>query len=239
MMDRRLSAAAWTALFAVATLISGCADNGGTGGNAPDVTSTPPLTRSAEPDADGGEAAANGDAAESMDDTGDASASSSLEMTPVDKEGYDAVLKKYEGQVVLVDFWGSWCGNCMKGFPHTVALGRKYQDKGLKVVSYSIEFDQDEGRESAEKFLQENDAGFLHNLTSAGEYEETFEDFDLTALPEYRIYDRQGKLVKRFNNDDNLDDEPAFSHDDIEKVVRETLGLPAEDAETDSDANDE
>jgi len=39
-----------------------------------------------------------------------------------------------QGKVVLLDFWGVWCGPCVKKLPATQALYEKYQDEGLVVL---------------------------------------------------------------------------------------------------------
>lgn len=227
MMDRRFAVAASTAFLFFAALFVGCGDtdSGQDGTNS----TTPPVMADSGTQADAKKPAEWETADQPADGTKPKIKSSEWEISlrPADKAGYDALLKKNRGNVVLVDFWGSWCPECMKGFPHTVELSRKYRDQGLRVVSYSIEFDEEKGPAQALDFLKKSDARLIENLTSSTDYEESFDAFDLTSLPEYRIYDREGKLVKTFNNDDNLENGPTFDHNDIEAAVREALGLPA------------
>jgi uncharacterized protein (TIGR03067 family) len=46
-----------------------------------------------------------------------------------------------KGKVVLIDFWGYWCGNCVADMPEVIRLYRKYKDKGLAVVSVHVDED--------------------------------------------------------------------------------------------------
>src|ERR1019366_846301 len=46
-------------------------------------------------------------------------------------------LKSLHGQVVLLDFWGTFCEPCKKSFPKLEALQRKYAGSGLRVVGIS------------------------------------------------------------------------------------------------------
>lgn len=245
MMDRRFAVAVSTAFLFFAALFVGCGDSDsdqdGTDATNSSLTSGDSDTSGSQADrTEPAEWETSSQPTQTANGTVSKKESTAWEVTlrPADKAGYDAVLKENAGKVVLVDFWGSWCGNCMKGFPHTVELSRKYRDQGLRVVSYSIEFDEENGFKQALDFLKKKDASLIENLTSSVDYEAAFDAFGLTALPEYRIYDREGKLVKTFNNDDNLEEGPTFDHDDIEAAVREALGLPAEDKDKTAKKND-
>ena len=52
-----------------------------------------------------------------------------------------------EGNVVLLDFWATWCGPCLAEFPHLKLLYQKYKDKGFEIVSYSVDNDQERLRD--------------------------------------------------------------------------------------------
>jgi|GEM_PF-2276648 thiol-disulfide isomerase/thioredoxin len=237
MMDRKFAVAAWVAFSFSTTLLVGCGDSdsgqSGTDSSAPSVTADD--SDSSGSQADGTEPETEPAEWENAQQPAigtkpkEKSADWEISLRSTDKAGYDTVLKESVGRVVLVDFWGSWCAECMKGFPHTVDLSRKYRKQGLRVVSYSIEFDEENGAKQALDFLKKSDASLIENLTSSKDYEATFDAFELTSLPEYRIYDGEGNLVKTFNNDDNLEDGPTFTHHDIEAAIREALGLPAEE----------
>jgi thiol-disulfide isomerase/thioredoxin len=48
----------------------------------------------------------------------------------------------YKGKVVLLDFWATWCGPCMKEMPNVVAAYAKYHEQGFEVLGVSLDDDK-------------------------------------------------------------------------------------------------
>jgi thiol-disulfide isomerase/thioredoxin len=148
-------------------------------------------------------------------------AASPVAIRVVGADGVDAAVAGCKGKVLLMDFWASWCGPCKAEFPHTVEMARKYGGKGLETMSVSLDDPKDEAKALA--FLHGQGATFQNLLIRTGASQESIVALNLKggSIPQYKIYDRAGKLRQQFFHDP-LADKP-FTPDDIEKSIQELL----------------
>jgi thiol-disulfide isomerase/thioredoxin len=65
------------------------------------------------------------------------------------EDGTTVQLADYKGQVVLIDFWASWCPPCKTSFPALDALYQSYRPRGVEVLAVNL----DERRKDADAFL--------------------------------------------------------------------------------------
>ncbi len=64
-----------------------------------------------------------------------------LKFTSVDGKEID--VSKMRGKVILIDFWATWCGPCMREVPNVVATYNKLHDKGFEIIGISFDEDKD------------------------------------------------------------------------------------------------
>lgn len=110
----------------------------------------------------------------------------------VDLEGKEITLDQYRGKVLLVDFWATWCGPCMREMPDVVALQREYADKGFAVLGISLDSEKTRARipEVAERF------GMTWRQICDGDgWESRFATANgVDAIPFTFLLDRQGEI---------------------------------------------
>ncbi len=58
---------------------------------------------------------------------------------PLDAAGFRQVLEHQKGQVVLVNFWATWCQACLKEIPALLELQQQYRDKGFTLIAVSLD----------------------------------------------------------------------------------------------------
>jgi peroxiredoxin len=102
-------------------------------------------------------------------------------------DGKQYSLAALKGQVVLLNFWATWCPPCRKEMPDLDNLYRVYRNKGLIVLAVS-----DEKRETVEKFLSKNSYNFPVLLDPGRKVNTAF---FVEGIPKSFIFDREGRLA--------------------------------------------
>ena len=92
-----------------------------------------------------------------------------------------------KGQVVLVEFWGTWCGPCLHFIPELERLQKKYEARGFKVLAVHSKAEAD----TANDYLKANPKPWPNLIDSDGTLEESF---SVPSFPATYIFDAEGKL---------------------------------------------
>ena len=106
-----------------------------------------------------------------------------------DEHGKDVRLSDFQGKVVLLNFWATWCGPCKIEMPWFVDFQRKYKDQGFSVVAVSLD---DEGWEVVRPFVEQYELNFP---VVVGNDEMADEFGGVAALPTTFIIDKEGRIA--------------------------------------------
>ena len=100
-------------------------------------------------------------------------------------------LHDFRGQIVVLNFWASWCEPCIEETPSLIAMSQKVKDKGITVLAVSIDVDE----AAYKRFLQQHGVTFT---TVRDPEQKSSGLYGTTGWPETFIVDREGVLRRKF-----------------------------------------
>lgn len=115
-----------------------------------------------------------------------------FDFTVKDVDGNMVPLSSYKGNVVLLNFWATWCGPCKAEIPGFVRLQEKYRDRGLVIVGYSV----DDTAEKAKAYAAEYKMNYPILL---GEGREDVQDAygPIWGIPASFLISKDGRVCRK------------------------------------------
>ena len=117
-------------------------------------------------------------------------------------------LSSLKGNVVLIDFWASWCRPCRIANPKLVELHQKYSKNGFEILSVSLDGTQrqkDPGKEWRKAIKQDNITDFRHVSELKGWNTSVRDLYNLSSIPHTILLDKEGKIVGKNIRGDDLE----------------------------------
>lgn len=137
------------------------------------------------------------------------------------------LVAQHKGKVVVLDVWSTSCDPCMVEFPHLVELHKQHGDK-LVCMSASCDYagikskPPESYRDHVLEFLTKKEATFQNVLLNV-ESDALFEKIELASIPAVYVFGRDGKVAKRFDNDNAKPGEDFTYTKDIVPFVEKLL----------------
>lgn len=110
-------------------------------------------------------------------------------------------LSQFKGEnVVLLDFWASWCVPCRQSIPHLKNIYNKYNSKGFEVIAVST----DDDKKSWIDAVNQDSTNIWHHILIAEKWpdgpitnDDIFQNYYYTAIPEQILIDKNGTIIYR------------------------------------------
>ena len=118
---------------------------------------------------------------------GSSAAAPAPTFTLASRAGQDVSLAQYKGNVVMINFWASWCGPCRQEMPLLETIYKKYNKMGFTMLGVNVEPDSN----AANDWLKATPVSFpiLYDRDS-----KVSKLYDVAGMPSTVIIDRSGKV---------------------------------------------
>ena len=129
-----------------------------------------------------------------------------------DLKGQQHTLEDYRGQVVLVNFWASWCPPCIQEMPVLEKLKQKLDEQPFEILAVNV----GEAKYRVWKFVKLINFGLQVILDTR---KNTFNSWGLSVLPTSFLLDRKGNIRYRVIGDVEWDSEEVITL--VEALINE------------------
>lgn len=107
-------------------------------------------------------------------------------------------LSSLRGQIVLLDFWASWCGPCRRSNPDLVKLYKKYSKASFKTASgftiLSVSLDQNEA--AWKKAIEDDKLNWPHHVSDFRAWRSpVIRQYGVEGIPSSYLIDEKGKII--------------------------------------------
>jgi thiol-disulfide isomerase/thioredoxin len=108
-----------------------------------------------------------------------------------DVAGKPIFIASDKGNVVLIDFWATWCGPCRAELPNVLATYKKYHDKGFEIIGISLDKDQAKFTD----FIKSMNMTWPQFFDGQGWQNKLAVKYGIESIPATFLLDGDGKII--------------------------------------------
>ena len=132
------------------------------------------------------------------------------------EDGLQRSLSSYRGDVIVLDFWATWCAPCRDTMPKMEEFYRRYKQQGVTVIGVAVDIDD---YDKVVRFAKEMGVTYPIAADTSGEAKQYYQ---IGSLPTLFVIDKDGVIVLRLEGYD-----PQRFQRVIEETVQRALEKPA------------
>lgn len=110
-----------------------------------------------------------------------------------DTNGNPIAISSFQGKILLIDFWASWCAPCRRENPNVVKLYKDFSDKGFEIIGVS--FDDDHGKWV--NAIQQDELTWPHVSDLKGWASAAGKLYAINSIPATVLLDREGNIIAK------------------------------------------
>ena len=115
------------------------------------------------------------------------------DFSATDLDGKPISLQQYRGKVILLDFWGIWCGFCLAEMPNVKRVYNTYKDQGFDIIGVNLDTDETRLR----NYLKENDIHWRQIFSGQKWKSQLVQQYHIRSIPAPWLIDKDGILISR------------------------------------------
>jgi cytochrome c biogenesis protein CcmG, thiol:disulfide interchange protein DsbE len=100
-------------------------------------------------------------------------------------------LSQYRGEVVVLNFWATWCAPCVEEIPSLVEMQRRMKSEGVTVIAVSVDVDEN----AYKQFVKDHNVNLLTVRDASQKSNQLYGTF---KFPETYVIDRNGIMRRKF-----------------------------------------
>ena len=144
----------------------------------------------------------------------------------LDFDSIQKLVASHRGKVVVMDAWSTSCKPCLEEFHNLVELHNAHGADRVACISLSFDYEgigkPEEEQERVLKFLRGQGATF-DNVLSSDESDVLYRKFKLASVPAVFVYDKDGQLAKRFDNEKARSKAEKFTYEQVKQLVADLV----------------
>jgi peroxiredoxin len=110
-----------------------------------------------------------------------------------DLAGKPLSVAQFNGKVVLIDFWATWCPPCVRELPGMLDTYKKHHDQGFEIIGISL----DQDKLKLESFIKAKDLSWPQFFDGKGWENKLAVQYGITQTPSNFLLDREGRILGR------------------------------------------
>ena len=114
-----------------------------------------------------------------------------LNMKFTSLDGREVDISQMKGKVVLIDFWATWCGPCIREIPSVKKTYEELNKDGFEIIGISLDSD----KAKLEDFIAKNDMNWPQFFDGKGWKTSLAQEHGISSIPAMWLVDKEGNLV--------------------------------------------